>query len=1066
MNKVIYTPSQSAVIEKTDGKMIVSASAGSGKTTVMIERIISLVKKRVGLEKIVALTFTDASARDMKAKLERKIAELCAEDGAYRAELEKVPFVAMCTVDSLCKSIVTEYFEIAGIDPGFDILDDGEKEAFSKRAFEQATDEMRLDEGFYALTKFFDSHDKLKDALERTATFLASLPDEEAWLTNVATSAITADGEKSLISAKLARIKNCARRYLGEIEKFGPTVCAHPYVTTRVECIKEILEANAMPALDKEAKVASYSKVIETLTGDARSVRDWGTEAWDSMKKIRDYEHVPVNDEAKALTSKYVEVLKRYLSALRAIKREENKFDFADVERMALEVLKDPKVRERTFEKYSYVFVDEYQDINELQATLIDLMTLENKFMVGDVKQSIYAFRHAEPGIFVRTVEGGEAEPIVLAENFRSASGVINAVNDVFSVLMEKDGGVDYKNEQMIASREYPETDLAPVYYTTFVKPEQKTELEPVYSVERARAERASSAEVEHVASAIFALVHGKQIYDADAKTIRPVKCSDIAVIVRSRGAFYFDLIKRLDEMGVPVSADRTRSDALEIKVLIDLIKLLDNQMQDVPLANVMLTMFGFSHEELVAIAKREKTFFDSVKSASEPKVVQFRQTLDDLRFVASYRRVDDVLKRALSVSGYEQRLSAVARENVVRMIESVGRMALNESVEKFLDGYEKLRDEIVGLTTGGEDTVKIMTMHASKGLEFPIVFVCDLGAHFPDMDLKGDFIRSKERGMVFKNVDSKGKRKSKNTAISLVIEEEKARLRHELSRLLYVAMTRAKNHLFMTGTAGSKGASPASTGDAYSFLQMLEYAYASGAPVPPGATEVGACEVGSSSGAWRESGVDLTALKKAMAYSYPHARAASTKVKYAVTALAVRDDEEWSVKPMFESEVVMRVGTVYHKVMEEISFDEVDVEHVQKAIDKMVELHTLTRAESSLVDASLISKALQSPTIRLASKTEGVTREHRFMLSVPGEEIGIDSPDDVLVQGVIDLMIPCSDGVILVDYKHTARGVEELKAKYAGQLDLYARAVESGLGVNVKRKVILSLKTGEEFDV
>ena len=1066
MSKPNFTPEQQRAITEINGKMIVSASAGSGKTTVMIERICQVVKSGVGIDKIVALTFTEASARDMKAKLERRISDLAMEDTKYLTELEKVPFVDMCTVDSLCRRVVAEYFEIAGVDPAFGIIDKGEAEEFSKRAFQKVLAQRQDSETFFELQKLFEKQDRLKQSFEHTCEFLSALPDANEWLEKVALTAYTPQTLDNLIARKIQRFAREAGDLIDLAQKFTDAVKDLPCVDVRLSYLNEIKEATCLPVFGGEVRLPSVvEKQVNTVTGDFLGVKAWCEDAKKLIYTARDFVCTPVSAETERIAREYVDSLKAYIAELDDIKCAENKFSFADIERKAFCVLSDESVRERVLQKYSYVFVDEYQDINELQAALIDRLTKENKFMVGDVKQSIYMFRHAEPAIFINTMNEGVATPVLLMDNFRSAKGVISSVNDVFARLMGKASGVEYEKNPMKASAPYEEGEMPAVSLDVFEKAEEESQRPPVYSVREDAGKVKTKEEVLHAADLISDLIKCGKIYDPALGKERGVQGGDIAVIVRSRKDFYFDLANELRQRGTPVSVDLTRSDAPEIKVLIDLIKLLDNADQDVPTASVMLTMFGFSEEELVALARRDVSFATAVRQSADARVVDFNQKIARLRFLAGYKHVDAVLKEAVRVSGFESKLDATSAQNIERMIQKVGSMALNESIVKFLAGYEKMQDEVVSAPPAGDNAVQMMTMHASKGLEFPIVLLGGLGSEFVGADEKGNFMLSKAYGIVFKNVDRASKKKSENTANSLTREEEKIRLAHDRVRLLYVAMTRAKNNLFMSATAGKKRLSPNPPEKALSFVQMLGYAQTAGEFELPRAAQPRGENNGEEERAQCAT-VDVDALRRAMEFRYPHAAAATTRVKFAVTALAKSEDDTVHTHTIYDDDV-MRIGTLHHKVMEEIDFAVRDPGGVKKAVDKMVELHTISQADAKDVDLDVIARALNADVLRQAEGNPNVRREYKFMLSVPGAELGISATqDEVLVQGVIDLLIPTKDGVIIVDYKHTSASGDELIERYAKQLDLYARAVEYGLETKVIKKVILSLKTGKETEV
>lgn len=1069
-SSIKYTDSQRGVIDDFSGKMIVSASAGSGKTTVMIERIANVVRQGGTLDSIVALTFTNASARDMKAKLEKKITALALEDSRYFAEVEKIPFIDVETVDTLCKRIVTEYFEIAGIDPAFAVCDEGDKASYYRRAFSALSREKESSDAFYRLKKILGGEEKLRSALEARVAFLDALPEPEAWLSETAT--VTYKDSTTILERWLSRVRNEAEYLIKDAERFSADTRSVPGFSSRLEAlghVKCVTDYASLPIDFSHIKFPNFIKShYEKCPHDVAEIKEWIEDAKEIIQKVSTkFNHVEPNEESRALAEEFVDSVRRFVHHLSRLKSDDNKLDFADIERLALKVLENEGVRERVLSRYAYVCVDEYQDINELQEKIIERLTGENKFMVGDVKQSIYAFRHSEPQIFVNTARRADVKKRELKENFRSDPKVIGKINDVFTALMREDSGVSYRDEAMNAQRSYGDGIYAPVYFTCFEKKESTVNWSRPYSVKNDyRDETLVSQEVLAVANAVVSMVESGEIYDADLGQRRRIRYGDVAVIVRSRKEFYYELASVLRSRGVPVGVDSARADTPEINALINLVRVLDNGEQDVPLASVMLKIFGFTEEELVEIAGTANSFTESVEKARGEKVENFRKRLEGYRFNARYMGVAEILRRVCEAEGYYERLTTGERAKVRDFIIACEGLPCAENTGKFLELHENYLEKMMSSGERGEDAVTLMTMHASKGLEFPIVFLGDLGRDFFS-DNTEDCVFTKEFGAMFKNVDGETRIKSKSTQYNLLLEERSIKEHHELVRLLYVAMTRAKNHLFLTGTAGAKRLKARSSESALSFLQMILFAIKENPELNLASLEDGLSHVQGEAGEEKKSACALNVeeILRAMRFEYPHREASRTGVKFAVTALAV-DGEEQVGKPFVMEEEFMREGTLYHKVMESLSFNLETVEEIDREIKKLVELHTITKAEEERIDREVVLRALSSDVIKLA-RGKRCYREYHFMLSAPARDIGVsEAEDEVLVQGVIDLLILDGDEAVIVDYKHTASSGDRLRDRYKKQLDLYAGAVSSALGVRVKRKVILSLKSGEETEV
>ncbi len=886
---VKWTKEQEKVINLRNRSLLVSAAAGSGKTAVLVQRIISMVTDKtdpLDIDRLLVVTFTNAAAAEMRERVGAAI-ENALEQDPYNQHLQRqltlVHNAQITTIDSFCIRILRNHFHKIDLEPGFRIADEGELKLLREDVCEAVLEEFyqKADPEFL---RFADSYSgakndlQIKEMILKLYNYAESYPWPKEWLETCVQQYEAANEaeleEKSWIRDFLSylnvRVEDLitAQEKLLELtqESDGP----YMYEASIADDLRQLEELRkcehfsqwqaAISAIDfknigRSGKYeGSVAKKDAVMSGRKRM-----KDQIDKWKKTIFATTLEVQLERLTQTSKMVQMLvtltQAFSDRFQEEKQKKNMLDFSDVEHNALRVLVDPETKELTEtaleyqQQYREVMIDEYQDSNYVQETLLTAVSgvkngNENLFMVGDVKQSIYRFRLARPELFMDkyhrfSTEESSQQRIDLHRNFRSRREVVEAVNDIFYPLMEKDlGNVAYDAEAALyVGAEYPDYENADC-----CKPELLLVPSQESGMERREQEAAA------VAGRIRELVETQEIPGITYK--------DIVLLLRSMSGWAETYQKVFEQEGIPliVASKTGYFSATEVQTVLSLLRVLDNPYQDIPLAAVMKSYFGkFTSEELAQIraeypgmpfyqcveqfisyeeqqkeepisntdvAKAEKLPQEREKrNVSAPilhlsaKICTFQEMLQRFRQRIPYTPIHRLLQEILDETGYRNYVAALPageqrRANLDMLMEKA--VAYEQTSYHGLFHFIRYIDRLMKydvdygeaeIVSEQENAVRLMSIHKSKGLEFPVVFVCGMGKQFNEQDLNSNMIFHPEFGIGLKWFDCE-KRTKANTLIHQIfaMEAKKENLGEEL-RVLYVALTRAKEKLILAGT-------------------------------------------------------------------------------------------------------------------------------------------------------------------------------------------------------------------------------------------------------------------------
>lgn len=1090
-NKISYTPQQSQVIDSRGKNMLVSASAGTGKTYVMVERIADLlIKGEVDLDRILVVTFTNFAAAQMKQKLRAKMAESQkSESIAY--QLEKIDLCSISTIHSFCLEVLRNYFYVVDVDPAFAVTDKNQANIYKDRAFEEITlryatsndetykklyhlfnttrDESNLKNEVYSLHDFskstgnfaewysqvrtnYDYSNRNVFAEEYSASFIAESNDYASAFCEYAQTAKQKFNSRVLAefcSAVESELKVNPSNTIEDNYRLLQKKVEYPTYSKQAKIPPDGCDQDAFEKLCKEIN-AFYSKAKASRNGFAANVEFFNL----PLQKER-------AEKTLVLLDKFIEIVNAFDESYSKIKRERSVLDFNDLEHLALEVMKDETALSELKQRYQLIFVDEYQDVNGVQEKIISTLAGDkNLFFVGDVKQSIYGFRESNPDIFAAKAviygKDADSEVIRLNTNFRSDNRILAKVNEIFNVCMTKDfGNCDYKGTSQISSNFTDDKILCPFEVESCEKVisdedgETQTEITDIYDIASAVNVSRQSGQSAAVVAKIRQLV-GTQM-EINGVT-RNVEYKDITILVRTVKKQTLEIYRQLIAANIPVDFSLESSEKnKEILDLTNFLRVLDNPYNDIYLAGTCLSHFGqLNEEELAQIRIEEKAdaLYDCLVSYSAKengaKAKRILQTIEEYQKLAFAFPVDKLLQKLIIDTKYNLYVLSLPNgqlrcERMYQTVQNCYGKPYAQSVAKYLqyvDVYEEGQS-----AAGNTDGVKIITFHKSKGLEFPIVIAANLDHTRPPNKCK--ISRNFNLGIALNDYDFSTQTYYDSLPKRVIENRNALESNQEELRLLYVLLTRAQKYFYaIVPECNGIIKKPKY---ASSLKDWLWYCYGKGIlEIKP---FVGGKSSEDNIPVTVAQNTDKDAFESALSYRYPYEKYIDTPQKVAASKLKelFADEEEisvYSVRDLVEVKTDMNatyVGTAYHKVFEVLPLFATQSQ-VDAAIKELTEKGIIPPTVA--VDASAVYNCLHNADLNAVCKGE-IHHEIKFMLRAPYNTLVTDSDNDenVTLQGVIDLMVISGNTASVIDFKYT-RHPETIVEKYTPQLSAYVTAV------------------------
>ena len=1114
-----WSEEQRRAISRHEGNTLVSASAGSGKTAVVVEHVVRLIAGTledvklppVPVKRMLLLTFNNAVGEELRGKIHAELLRRVNGENAehVRDQLYDLPFADIGTLHGYCKKLISEFFDVLGLDPAFNVADEEEKD----RLFDRCTEDVlakAAEEGdvkVYELAEFLGGREALKENIrafyDRACADYNGLDKLQGdWMREYS---LPLD-QSNAVRFFIARFKAVCRRALqgisvlekllkGKLDRHRASLLADAAMIRDMRKVKTYDDMHALkisfasaPRINKEEKEADAGELLEAY----KELRDGYKK--ELQERAAMFAHSKAEERARLESAReFVFTLTRLtLDAAAGYAEEksrENKLDFDDLQQYACKLLDDPALAKTVAQRYDYVCVDEYQDINGVQERLLQALTgkRRNLFMVGDAKQSIYAFRNADTTIFLKKYDkfsagrGGEA--VKLNRNFRSDAGILQFVNEIFGKLMTKDScGFDYEKD----GKFIVEGEVKPAVRLALFEKDKKEvfpfEFKDGYSV-RADAERmraaAAKTEACYIADRINYLVENVKIKRKDGK-VTPVNYGDIVLLARTTKGGVPEILETLRNLGIPLDAGGlTRENSnIYIDRLVDMLRVIDNFRQDVPLASALIQFGGFDHAECAAIRRcGGDRLWQAVRAcaagegALAGRVKKFTDMVAKYRAMSAYMRVSELARRVIADNDYDAVVrSAEGGGKMLKQLNAFLGFLTGKQFDRSLSAFLSVMD--VGVKTNAasesEYAVQTCTVHMSKGLEFPVVFLIDSAAP-PRHAAEGNILFDHKAGIAAKYADKDNRARGDTLYYLSLKEHKKAEQRRESVRLLYVALTRARNLLYVTGTLGahSQGSFMSAITEVLGRDEELRKKYweervnvaeltDEQAPPPPSVVP----------------DTEHAALSAYLDAPYRYEGSSRTGIKYSVSAINKESDAAgyYGGGSALFGEESTTVGSAYHHVLARIDLALNTPEEVSEEMEKLARAGKISRADIKLVDAAAIARCLASPLMAQARACRHV-REKRFTLYLPADQVlkNAATQENILVQGALDLMIFGGDTGgenVLVDFKYTTRPAEEVKKTYARQLQLYALAMEECAGIKPDRCVLYLLGRDETVEI
>lgn len=1262
-----FTEDQQRVIDLRNCNILVSAAAGSGKTAVLVERIVELVSgsgcdsaRAVDIDRLLIVTFTNAAAAQMRERITKALSdrvEAEPDNEHIKKQLMLIHNAKIMTIHSFCLYLIKNHFNDIGLDPDFRTADEGEIRLLKQEVLSELLEEQFAlgRQEFTDCVEYFayDGREKwLEELIERLYTFSGSYPFPEKWLRqhrmdyHVETfeELVKTEWFAGMMQEISALLQECK-----EQEKAALKVCEEPdgpyFYAVALEQDQELLAgleqelARVVQAASESEQSVSPAKMDTSAAKDAfeaLAARVQGISYARMAPKKDDSVSAEKRELVKAMRERVKSLLgtlsekyfvsgpKQWLAECRQAdaalcelvdlallfgerltekKREKNLLDFEDMEHLALQILlkeeengqmvpSDTALEYR--EQFVEILIDEYQDSNLVQEFLLQSISGEddgrfNRFMVGDVKQSIYKFRLARPELFLEKFatyqkEDGNCVRVDLKQNFRSRHEVTDCVNDLFLQLMHRElGGVEYDADAALyPAAQFPEADgeaadarekdvalgseekqgsAVPVS-TACEASIARSPYEPelcIAAISGEKGEDPKELEAKMIAGKIREIVGKLPVRDSESGQLRPARYQDIVILLRTTSGWDETFKKILEENAIPVFVTSKTGyfAATEVQTVLNFLRVLNNPLQEIPLFGVLKSvLFGFSDAQLATLRALDETgkrcLYDCVKLAAgegesgegsvgygsgsngadvslREKCCSFLSFLNRYREYAVYLPIHKLMEQFLEETGYLYTVSALPG-GVQRRINVEMLLTRAESFEKtsysglfhFIRYMEQLEKYDIdygetGASDENADVVRIMSIHKSKGLEFPVCFVSGLSKRFNRQDSAAPVLMDMDLGLAIDWVDPTARIRHTTLKKNVLARKLNADSMGEELRVLYVALTRAEEKLILTGTCkedklpredaaqGAYGYSALRLQEASSYYDLVLPAWQSVGRRLQICTqeellqaELVRASLGYNSRqklfeeAGKEPEAAELALCERLQKPYAHENLAGLFVKTTVSELKKEGMQEEAAEGLTlfpEEEVVPYLpqfvreqeetvsgttrGSAYHRLLEIFPFERQETwtaAKIRTVIEECKADRRLSEEYAAAINVYKIRAFLQTPLaarMAKAAKSNRLHREQPFVLGLSANRLNTDFPEDetVLIQGIIDVYLEEEDGIVLADYKtDLVKDPKELILRYRVQLDYYEEALVRLTGKCVKEKLIYSFGLEQEI--
>lgn len=1187
-----WTNEQLSAITQKGNNILVAAAAGSGKTTVLVERIIrKIINDNVDIDKILVVTFTNAAASEMRERILTALYKQIDEDPLnqrLRKQIVLLNKASICTIDAFCLDIIRNNFFEIGASSNFRIADNTELELLKQEAIEETFEELYLenDDEFNKLIELYAGYkddENLKNIILKIHNYIQSAPFPEDWL------------EEQIEKFNMSDIEDFSQTEWGKIilKNFRDEVLNSIQILEsskhQLDMITELSKFSLVVADDinqlkfleqnwdnweRAYEIANNlkfktwptdKKVVSNLKEDTKKARDnvkkriskavSQTFIYNTEEAVEDINAMyPILKKIKDVTLKFMEKFSEK-------KSNKNIMDFSDIEHYALKILlkKDEngiyqktEVAQKYEEKFNEIAIDEYQDSNLVQEYILtSISNGKNIFMVGDVKQSIYRFRQAKPELFLDKYQKYGLEPneygqkIKLFKNFRSRENILDTTNLIFSDIMSADfGEIEYDESEYLnlgATYEEPTESVEFAGKTELdiidLKKEENEDGEEIEEDNSSELLEKTEIEAKFVANRIQELIKSKyQVYDRKTG-YRDITYKDIVILLRATSNTANVFEKELLNLNIPVFSDQAENylESIEIRTITSLLKIIDNPYRDIPLVTVMRSIIGdFTDNELIEIrlTQNEGYFYDSLKEAKtspkidsklKEKVTNFLDKLNKWREEERYLPLNEFIQKIYEETDYYNyvRLMPNGQVRKANLKMLLDRAKDYEKISfkglfNFIRYLEKVKSSNSDLSSAkvigeNENVVRIMSIHKSKGLEFPVAIISRTDKKFNQKDLNESILLHQDIGfgMQYINYDRKIEyTTATKEAIKIKTKEESIA---EEMRILYVALTRAKEKLIITGVENDFKKSIEQKKELLeiyekendkinhlvlkkylSYLEWIELVYLNHKDIENQITlnKIAKKDVLKAEENQEEQGkkdielpekIDYEKINEILNWQYKYKEMTNIQSKMSVTKIKelknseAQNQQHIEIKPKFMLDKTKvssaERGTITHLILQKLDFTkEYSREELAQFVNNLCTKNIITQIQKDSINIDKIYQIINTQFIKNLKNAKEIKKETPFYTYINTKEIyNTQNSENILVQGIIDLYyINQQNEVILVDYKtdYVEGSGEELIDKYKVQLEIYKKALEESLKKKVKHVYIYSIYLNKEIEI
>ncbi len=1217
MPEVKWTKEQEQAIFQKNSNILVAAAAGSGKTAVLVERIINkVINEKIDIDKILVVTFTNAAASEMRQRILEAIYKKIDEnpkDIHLQRQINLLNKSSICTIHSFCLDVIKNYFYEIDVSANFRIGDTAEIELLKEDVLEELFEEKYLnnDKEFIKLINNFTTYkgdEPLKELILKIYNYIQSAPFPDEWIEqkvemfnlkeNIDFSQ-TIWGQillKEFLSQvlesklKLQNVQKNLNRFF-ELEKFS-TVIANDI--DQLEKLEKSIKADTKELWEKtyinanELKFDKWPvdrKATIDYKNEAKEIRDKVKKELDaSIKKIFIYNSkeatTDIFDMYKLLVS-LKDIILEFEQKFSDAKKQKNIIDFHDIEHYALKILvkkdengeyKPTDVANKIKEKFNEIDIDEYQDSNLVQENILNsISNRKNIFMVGDVKQSIYKFRQARPELFIEKYEkyldveqdNSDGMKIKLFKNFRSRKNILDITNIIFENIMSKElGDINYdENEYLNLGANYEEPpenikEYAGLAELHIIDLSNKEDEDIYINSEETGEEQAEEneepientlIEAKFVANKIKELIKSNyQVYDRKAG-YRKITYKDIVILLRATSNVAPVYEKELTQLDIPVFSDASAEylDSTEIQTIMSVLKIIDNPMQDIPLVTVLRSIIGsFTDNDLIEIrlADRNSNFYTaliksriSVKESIRKKIDTFLDNLEKWKKQEEYMSIDEIIWQIYVDTNYYNYVGLLTngklRQANLKMLFEKAKQYESASFKglyNFIGFIDKLKTSSKDMQAAkiigeNDDVVRIMSIHKSKGLEFPIVFLCGTAKRFNMKDLNENILMHQDLGFGPKYIDYDRRIEYSTLAKEAIKIRNRTETISEEMRVLYVALTRAKEKLYITGISKDTQKDLKEKSDLLSmyadsdkieknilqkcksYLDWIEVVYLKNKEKMKSIIELyehSGKEIQANEEITKEETKSfgkaedknkLKEIEEKLNWKYEYELAQKIPTKTSVSKIKEEKNKTLKLKEFLEEEENIQnmskglnvpkfakedkitsseKGTLIHLCIKNLDENKnYSLEDIKELIEKLEQKEIITQKEKEAININTLLRYTQSDLYKDLKQAQHIYKEEPFYINVPASQIyDSDVAEKILVQGIIDLYYIDKEGkLILVDFKtdYVENNDERiLVEKYKEQLKLYREALEKALNRSVDKTIIYSLYLQKEIIV